>query len=141
MKKGLYGCLASFVLASFILLGQSAADEVKNQPNPGKRSELAIEAANRSLDEARESYLGGNSTKGDSEIKEVATLADECLSSVEQANKYRYWKKAELRIRQLTRRVESLADDLGYDQRAKAQELRAHLDQIHDKLLAGVMRK
>jgi hypothetical protein len=141
VTKGLYGGLASFILISFVLLGQSATDEVRNQPNPGKRSEVAIEAANRSLDEARESYLGGDSKKGDSEIKEVEALADECLSSVEQANKYRYWKKAELKIRQLTRRVESLTDDLGYDQRAKAQELRAHLDQIHDKLLAGVMRK
>jgi hypothetical protein len=134
--------LASFVLASSLLLmGQSTADEVKNESNPGKRSELSIEAANRTLDEARAAYLGGNSKKGDADMQEVETLADECLSSVEQANKYRYWKKAELKVRQLTRRVETLSDDLSYDQRGKAQELHAHLDQIHDKLLAGVMRK
>jgi hypothetical protein len=134
--------LTSFLLASSLLLmGQSAADEVKNESNPGKRSELSIEAANRTLDEARAAYLSGNSKKGDSEMLDVQNLADECLSSVQEANKYRYWKKAELKVRQLTRRVETLSDDLGYDQRGKAQELRAHLDQIHDKLLAGVMRK
>ena len=86
-------------------------------------------------------YLAGNSKQGDSDMQAVETLADECLSSVEQANKYRYWKRAELKVRQLTRRVETLSDDLGYDERGKAQELRAHLDRIHDKLLAGVMRK
>jgi hypothetical protein len=129
------------LVSSLLLMGQSAADDVKNESNPGKRSELSIEAANRTLDEARAAYLGGNATKGDSEMQDVETLADECLSSVEQANKYRYWKKAELKVRQLTRRVETLSDDLSYDQRGKAQALRAHLDQIHDKLLAGVMRK
>jgi len=134
--------LASFLLvSSLLLMGQSAADEVKNESNPGKRSELSIEAANRTLDEARAAYLAGNSKQGDSDMHAVETLADECLSSVEQAKKYRYWKKAELKVRQLTRRVETLSDDLGYDERGKAQELRAHLDQIHDKLLAGVMRK
>jgi len=141
VTKAFHIGLASFVLASSLLIGQSAEDEVKNEPNPGKRSEMAMEVANRSLDEARESYLGGDVKKGDAEIIEIETLADECLSSVEQAKKYRYWKKAELKIRQLTRRVESLSNDIDYDQRGKAQELRAHLDQVHDKLLAGVMRK
>ncbi len=129
------------LLPPFLMLAQSALDEVKNEPNPGKRSELAIEAADRSIDEARDAYRSGNIRNGDAELQAVENLADECLSSVEEANKYRYWKKAELKIRHLTRRVDSLMDEIGYDQREKAQHTRAHLDQIHDKLLAGVMRK
>lgn len=115
--------------------------EVTSERNSGKRSEIAIDAADRSLDQARAYYKAGQQHRGEEELELISRLADECLSSTEEARKSKYWKKAELRIAALNRRVRSFADELSYDQRDAANKLATHLDSIHDKLLAGVMRK
>jgi uncharacterized membrane protein len=60
---------------------------------------------------------------------------------VEEAHKSKYWKKAELKVAALMRRVNSLIADLDYNERGKAQELETHLSRVHDQLLAGVMAK
>jgi len=124
-----------------VLKSESFLDEAQAERNPGKRSEIALELADKSLDQARDYYVSGNPTKGDSELDMIDSLATECLTSVEEAHKSKYWKKAELKVAALMRRVNSLITDLNYDQRGKAQELETHLGQVHDRLLAGVMAK
>jgi hypothetical protein len=116
-------------------------EAVAAERNPGKRSEIAVETADRSLDQARADYKAGRPEQGGAELDLVARLADECLSSTEEAHKSKYWKRSEMRIAALNRRVRSLAEELDYTQRDKANEVAAHLDSIHDKLLAGVMKK
>lgn len=130
-----------FLAMSAAAVAQTALDDVKAERNPGRRSEMAMMMADESLDHAREFYRSGDSKQGDAELALIDQLADECLSSVEKAHKSKYTKKAELRVVALSRRVNSLADDLGYDQRDKAREVHSHLEEIHDKLLAGVMGK
>jgi hypothetical protein len=115
--------------------------EVKNEHNPVKRFDIAIDLADQSVDHARSAYKGGDQKLAETELDLVAVLADDCLHSAEEVHKSKYWKKAELKIAALRRRVNSLTDDLGYDQRDKAKELSEHLDSIHDKLLSGVMGK
>jgi hypothetical protein len=129
------------LVAAALLSAQSALDAVRAERNPGRRSEMAMSMADEALDRAREFYRSGDSKRGEEQLTVVEKLADECLSSVEEAHKSKYTKKAELRMAALARRVDSLADDLGYDQRSKARELHSHLEEIHDKLLAGVMSK
>jgi hypothetical protein len=124
-----------------VLKAESFLDEAQAERNPGKRSEIALELADKSLDQARDYYVSGNPAKGDSELDMIDSLATECLTSVEEAHKSKYWKKAELKVAALMRRVNSLIGDLNYDQRGKAQELETHLGQVHDRLLAGVMAK
>jgi hypothetical protein len=128
-------------MAVALLSAQSALDHVRSERNPGRRSEMAMNMADESLDRAREFYRSGDSQHGEEQLALVDKLADECLSSVEAAHKSKYTKKAELRVAALGRRVDSLADDLGYEQRGKAREVHSHLEAIHDKLLAGVMGK
>lgn len=134
--------LAVLLLAgAAFAVGQSAVDEVRSQRNPGRRSELAISMADEALDRAREFYRSGDQKRAEEQLDAVDRLADECLSSVQEARKSKYTKKAELKIAALARRVNSLVDDLGYEQRDKAREVHTHLEEIHDKLLAGVMGK
>jgi hypothetical protein len=130
-----------FLSMAAFAVTQTALDEVKAERHPGRRSELALRNADESVDRAREFYRSGDLKRGDEELTLVEQLADECLSSVEEAHKSKYTKKAELRVAALSRRVSSLADDLGYDQRDKAHEVHSRLEEIHDKLLAGVMGK
>jgi hypothetical protein len=137
-----------YPLAAFFLLAAAAVcqttglpEEVTAERNPGKRSEIAVTLADKSIDLARTYYRAGDAGRGDSELDLVRQLADECFRSAEQAHKSKYWKKAEMRIAALSRRVRSLVEELGYEQREKGRELADHLDSIHDKLLAGVMSK
>jgi hypothetical protein len=115
--------------------------EVRAERNPGKRSELAIALADRSLDQARECYKTGDITRAEAELASIRGLGDECLTAAREAHKSRAYKKAEMKVQALARRVRSLADELGYDQRDPAIRLAEHLESIHDKLLAGVMSK
>jgi hypothetical protein len=132
--------LMLFFAASLPAWSQLPA-EVTAERNPGKRSEIAIDAADRSLDQARAHYKAGQDQQGEEQLDLISQLADECLTSTEQAHKSKYWKKSELRIAALNRRVRSFAEELSYNQRDKANKLAAHLDSVHDKLLAGVMKK
>ena len=129
------------MLAVVLPASSRLPQEVESERNPGKRSEIAIDAADRSLDRARAYYKAGQQGKGEEELDLISRLADECLRSAQEAHKSKYWKKAELRIAALNRRVRSFSDELSYDQRDKPNQLAEHLDSIHDKLLAGVMRK
>jgi hypothetical protein len=134
-----------FVAALGLLAGAPTADtlpaSLKDEHNPGKRSEMAIELADKSLDQAREYYRTGDVARAEAELDQVGTLADECYQSAQEAHKSKYWKKAEQKIAALSRKVHSISESLGYEQRDKAQKLGARLDSIHDKLLAGVMSK
>jgi hypothetical protein len=115
--------------------------EVRNEHNSVKRFEVAIDLADESVDRARSAYKSGDQKRAETELDLVSALADDCLHSAEEMHKSKYWKKAEQKIAALRRRLKSLTDDLGYDQRDKAKEVSEHLDSIHDKLLSGVMGK
>ena len=116
-------------------------EEVVSEHNPGKRSEIAADSADRSLDQARTFYKAGQIERGEGELDLISRLADECFTSAREAHKSKYWKKAEMKIAALSRRVHSFADELDYTQREKPNQVAEHLDSIHDKLLEGVMGK
>ena len=135
----LFAMIAELSLTS--VQAQSFLEEVKSEPNPGKRVEIALDFAGKSLDDARADYLNGKTEQGNQLLSQIDQLVEECLSSVQEAHKHKYWKRAEMAVSALSRRVDSLLDDISWDQRDRARELRAQLENIHDKLLAGVMAK
>jgi hypothetical protein len=116
-------------------------EDVTSERNPGKRSEIAIDAADRLIDQVRAYYKAGRTDRAKEELDLISRLADECLRSTQEAHKSKYWKRSELKVAALTRRVQSLAQELDYTQRDDANKVAVHLDAIHDKLLAGVMQK
>jgi hypothetical protein len=141
MLRFVFPILLALLFPVSLSAGSDLPAEVTAQRNPGKRSEIAIDAADRSLDQARAYYKAGQDEQGEQQLDLISKLADECLSSTEEARKSKYWKKSELRVAALNRRVRSFAEELGYNQRDKANQLAAHLSSVHDKLLAGVMKK
>ena len=115
--------------------------EISQEHNAGKRSELAIDFADKLIDQARTYYESGAAERGDDELELAGALADECYKAARKAHKAKYWKKAEQKVSALSRRVQALMEDLDFSRRDKAKDLVEHLDSIHDKLLAGVMGK
>jgi hypothetical protein len=57
---------------------------VKSEPDPNRRSELALINADEKIDEARQAYQAGNEAAEEPAIQEVAELVTLCYDSLEQ---------------------------------------------------------
>lgn len=124
-----------------VLPAQSLLDEIKAEHDPARRSEKALIFADTAFDTARDFYSKGEVHKGDAQLEDMTNALNECVQSLEAAHKARFYKKAELRVAYLQRRMKGLLDDIEMQQRGWAEYTERKLDEIHDKLLDGVMRK
>lgn len=124
-----------------VLHAQSFLDEIKAEHDPARRSEKALTFADTAFDTARDFYTKGEVHKGDAQLEDMTNALAECVQSLEEAHKARFYKKAELRVAYLQRRMKGLLDDIEMQQRGWAEYTNRKLDEIHDKLLDGVMRK
>jgi hypothetical protein len=133
--------LLIMILAASVPAQQSLIAELKSQHDPGKRSEMALTVADELFEGARAYYVKGEISKGDAELEEMTSALNACLESLAAANKSRSYKKAELKVAYLQRRLSGLVDNLNLQERGWAQYTGRKLEEIHDKLLIGVMRK
>lgn len=121
--------------------GQSFLAELKMQHDPAKRSEMALGFADELFDNAQTSYGKGQISKGDADLESMTKVLNACLDSLATANKSRSYKKAEMKVAYLQRRLSDLVNNMGIQERGWAEYTSRKLDEIHDKLLNGVMRK
>jgi hypothetical protein len=121
--------------------GQSFLAELKLQHDPAKRSEMALGFADELFDNAQSSYGKGQISKGDADLESMTKVLNACLDSLAAANKSRSYKKAEMKVAYLQRRLSDLVNNMGIQERGWAEYTGRKLDEIHDKLLNGVMRK
>jgi hypothetical protein len=121
--------------------GQSFLAELKTQHDPAKRSEMALMFATELFDNAKDSYSKGQISKGDADLDSMTKVLNACVESLAAANKSRSYKKAEMKVAHLQRRLSDLVNDMGIQERGWAEYTSRKLDEIHDKLLNGVMRK
>ena len=127
--------------SSFLQAQQSFLTEIEAEHDPGRRSDKALMFADTAFDNARELYTKGEIKGGDAELEKMTSALKECVGSLQTAHKARFYKKAELRVAFLQRRMQGLLDDLSIQERGWAEYTQRKLDDIHDKLLEGVMRK
>jgi ribosome assembly protein YihI (activator of Der GTPase) len=131
----------------WILLLALAFDlaSVKSEPNLEKRSELALINANTALDSARDAYGQGDLDKTQANLDEVldsVDLAYQALSDTgKDPRKDRFFKKAELKTRELLRRLEGLDQTMSFADRGIVDKVRDRVSEIHDNLLKGIMSK
>jgi rhodanese-related sulfurtransferase len=121
--------------------GQSFLSELKSEHDPGKRSELALDFADEAFANAKVEYAKGAVHQGDALLDQMTAALQECASSLDSAHKAKYFKRAEMKVAYLQRRMQGLVDDLSAGERGWAEVTNRKLDEIHDKLLNGVMRK
>jgi hypothetical protein len=120
---------------------QSFLAELEAVHDPARRSDKALTLADTAFDSAREFYIKGEIKRGDAELENMTWALKECVGSLQTAHKARFYKKAELRVAYLQRRMKGLIDELSLQERGWAEYTDRKLDDIHDKLLDGVMRK
>ena len=133
--------LLFLVMLSPVLSAQSLIATINQEHDPGKRSELALSMADESFDTARGYYDKGAIDKGDAALDNMTHALDVCVQSLAVSNKTRRYKKAEMKVAYLQRRMSNLVSDLGVEERGWAEQTKRKLEEIHDKLLDGVMRK
>src|SRR5690242_4635024 len=124
----LNGQTANSCLPGFRFSSERNADH-----DAGKQAEMDLNKAEMAFDEAREAYHTGNIDKGDADLDGMTKALNACVASLETAHKARYYKKAELRVANLQRRMASLLDDIDLPRRGWAEQTNRELDTIHDR--------
>lgn len=114
-------------------------DAVKNEPLPEKRYLLALDAAAKAL-------VDSSLESGKAKLELAADLTEFALSSLEAMGKPAHknagnYKKAELRTRELLRRVDAIVKEASIDERPGLESAQNRINVVHEKVLDGVMSK
>ena len=120
---------------------QSFLADIKAEPDPARRSDLALSFADESFDSAKSLYHKGEIHGGDVALDHMTSALNACVDSLAAANKAKIYKKAEMKVAMLQRRLSGLLQDLGMEERGWAEQTGRKVEEIHEKLLSGVMRK
>jgi len=134
---------AGLLAAAFTLSAsaQSFLAELKLERDPAKRADLALSFADESFDSAKTNYHKGEIHDGDVALENMTAALNACVESVAAENKAKFYKKAEMNVALLQRRLSGLMDDLSITERGWADQTARRMEEIHSKLLDGVMRK
>jgi hypothetical protein len=142
VAKGAVPAVLGLMLLGASLRGQSLVEELRMVHDPGRRSEKALMLADEAFDDARGFYDKGEIKKGDAQLDNMTAALRECAESLATLHHGGgHYKKAELRVATLQRRLQGLLEDIGAQDRGWAEYTVRKIDEIHDQLLAGVMRK
>jgi exonuclease VII small subunit len=119
---------------------------VQSEPNLEKRSERALDYANMALDAARDDYSAGNYDKSQNELQEVRDSVELAYQSLSDTGKDprkdpKFFKRAELRTRELLRRLEGVGQGMSQLDRGTLDKVRERISEVHDNLLNGIMSK
>lgn len=118
---------------------------VKVEPNLEKRSDLALDNANRAIDDARAAYQAGDVKKTESQLEEVRQSVDVSVDALESSGKTprgsKYYKQAELKLRQLLRRLAGFRDEMSVEDRKPLEDAVTRVQEVHDRVLAAIMSK
>jgi len=143
---------ALFLLASWLAFGQTAAqpeDElarIQAEPNAEKRARAALDHADEALKQAHDAYAKGDDSATSAHLEAVEQLVELADSSLKQSGKNpsrspKHFKAAELRTRDLLRRLEGFREQMSVADRPIVDRVMAEVQKIHDALLEGIMGK
>jgi len=118
---------------------------IKTERKPEKRAEKALDNAQDAFKHAQNAYM----QKGD--LSQTATYLDELMESVQLAydslietgknpsKSPKHFKNAEIKTRELLRRLKDFQNEMGADDRKNIEQVRDTVRRIHEDLLLGIM--
>ena len=117
----------------------------RNEPNVEKRSDLAIKNADLAVTAAREAAQKGDDVALHAALDEVRGSVDLAVESLGQSTtnprKSRFYKKAELAVGQILRRLDGLLQSAGAFEQDVIKPAREYISEQHDKLIGDIMGK
>ena len=133
----------TFALVLFLAFADIGT--VKSEPDLNKRSELALENADRAIDDARKASTSGDEKAMQTALTEVDESVTLCYQSLEETHatprKSKFYKRAELKVSALLRRLSALRDEVGYETRPAVETVMKKLSDVHDQLLSEIMSR
>ncbi len=143
--------LAILFLAPLLAAAQKSsgapADDLarlQSEPNLEKRARAALNNAEEALKQAREAYKNGDTAESRlEEVEQSVALADSTLKQTGKnpSRSPKHFKYAELRTRDLLRKLDGFRDDMSVADRPALERVIATVQKIHDALLEGIMGK
>ena len=136
--------LIAVVVFSGLLFGADAA-AVKAEPNLEKRSEKALIYAGELLTAMRGELDRNDVEKIKGQLIEFQEAVDLSVDALAATGKNarrnpKFFKKAELRLRELQRRLETFKRDMGFDDRPVLDDVLAHVAKKIDALVEATLR-
>jgi hypothetical protein len=119
---------------------------IKLEPNLERRSERAIDNATAAMDAARDASAAGDAEKLKAALEELRDSVDLAYQSLVDSGKSarrspKFFKKAELKTRELMRRLEGLAQAVDSEDRVLVESVRERVSKVHDDLIQDIMQK
>lgn len=134
------------MLAMAVTLSAADLEAVKAEPKLERRSDKALANAHRALDEARKAYEAGDIKKTEAALDEAGASVELSYQSLSETGKHprsspKYFKRAELGVRELLRRLKSIESEFAVDDRPMIHNLQQRLQRVREDLLNGIMSK
>jgi hypothetical protein len=117
---------------------------VKQEPKLDKRSDLALEYADKAVSLARDAYQDGKWTETQAALKEVQDAVDLSYESLMATGKDMRknsgpFKRAEKATRELLRRLAGLRDVMSSVDHPVLDPVVAGVSEVHNNLISGIM--
>lgn len=114
------------------------------EPDLEKRSGLALDNASDALKAARKAYEENDNAGVSASVAEIGQSVDLAQTSLQKTGKDprnhpKWFKKAEIEMRDLLRRLDTWQQQMSYSDRAQIDPLKAHIQKVHDEILDGLM--
>ena len=119
-------------------------EAIKAEPSLEKRSEKALTNATHRFDAARDAYQKGETALCETalnDVQESVLLSRDSLKETgkDPRKKFKHFKRAEISIRQLLRKMDSFRNEMSYLDREKLDPAMRTVQQIHEELLHAIM--
>lgn len=119
-------------------------DSIRKERDLTRRYQLALDYANEMINKARRHYGEGMRPAFVAAIEQVEEAVALCDATLRMTGKNpsknpRHFKRAELKIRELLRRLGGLEQEVAFDDREVVGRAKAHIGKIHDELLLDIM--
>jgi hypothetical protein len=114
------------------------------EPDLEKRSGLALDNASEALKAAHRAYEENDNAGVTALVAEIEQSVDFAQASLQKTGKDprnhpKWFKKAEISLRDLLRRLDAWQQQMSYTDRATLDPVKAHLQKVHDEILDGLM--
>jgi hypothetical protein len=119
---------------------------IRLEPNLERRSERALDNASAAMDAARDASGSGEPEKVKAALAELRDSVDLAYQSLVDSGKSarrnpKFFKRAELKTRELMRRLEGLLQAVDSDDRPFVESVRDQVSKVHDNLIQDIMQK
>jgi hypothetical protein len=139
---------ALLLLMPLVLSADKSAElaRIEAEPHAERRARAALDYADETLREARDAYAKGDTAATSADLEELKQSIELVDSSLKATGKNpgrspKNFKAAELKIRELLRKLDSFREEMSIADRPVMERVQAEVQRIHDALLDSIMGK